>query len=314
MTTPEALKAQIESTQDLQSVVKTMKALAAVSIHQYEAAISALQQYSHTLELGLQILLQQQRGTAPTLAASPRSQPDRLGLIVFGSDQGLCGQFNQQITQHLNDYLGKSPAPIKRDHRVAVVGARPLPLIADQGITVDGQLPMPTSVSEISGTVQDLLLLINRWRSPPGHEQPWPPQNAARSHQTQRILLFYNRPLPGATFEPHIDQLLPLDHHWLDRLQTSPWSGRCLPTVFMATDDLFSALVQQVLFIGLYRAMAASLASENASRLAAMQSAERNIRDRLTDLTGDYRQQRQDAITAELLDVVSGFEALTDPP
>jgi F-type H+-transporting ATPase subunit gamma len=74
---------------------------------------------------------------------------------------------------------------------------------------------------------------------------------------------------------------------------------------------LFSQLVQQYLFISLYQAMAASLAAENASRLAATQSAERNIRDRLEDLTSQYRQQRQSAITAELLDVVSGFEALT---
>jgi F-type H+-transporting ATPase subunit gamma len=52
------------------------------------------------------------------------------------------------------------------------------------------------------------------------------------------------------------------------------------------------------------------LASENAARLAAMQAAEKNIEERLTVLNAEYRQQRQNVITGELLDIVSGFEAL----
>jgi len=62
-------------------------------------------------------------------------------------------------------------------------------------------------------------------------------------------------------------------------------------------------------FVELSRACAKSLASENASRLLAMQVAERNIMDRLEELNVTYRQQRQEAITAELLDVIAGFEA-----
>jgi F-type H+-transporting ATPase subunit gamma len=138
--------------------------------------------------------------------------------------------------------------------------------------------------------------MIERWRE---------------TERVDRILLFYNRPTSGSAYESHIVQLLPLDQQWLQTLKAKPWKGRCLPTVLMDSEMLFSKLVQQYLFITLYQAIAASLASENASRLAAMQSAESNIRDRLADLTMQYRQQRQSAITAELLDVVSGFEALT---
>jgi F-type H+-transporting ATPase subunit gamma len=298
MQTPEALKAQIDSTTDLQSVVKTMKALAAVSIQQYEAATEALRNYSHTIELGLQILLSQPRyQESPPWQQGHSNLPDgQLGLIAFGSDQGLCGQFNQQIAQYLASYLGNPPFPIERHQRVAAVGARPIPALQDLGITVDDQLPVPTSVSAITDTIRDLLLMIEQWQ-----------QNQA----VDRILLFYNRPTSGSSYESHIVQLLPLDYDWLQKLQKQPWQGRSLPTVLMDMDALFSNLVQQYLFITLYQAMAASLAAENASRLAAMQSAEGNIRDRLDDLTGQYRQQRQSAITAELLDVVSGFEALT---
>ncbi len=78
----------------------------------------------------------------------------------------------------------------------------------------------------------------------------------------------------------------------------------------MDTATLFSRLVRQYLFVWLFRACAESLAGENASRIAAMQAAERNIKDRLLALRSDYAMRRQTAITAELLDVVTGFEAL----
>jgi F-type H+-transporting ATPase subunit gamma len=86
------------------------------------------------------------------------------------------------------------------------------------------------------------------------------------------------------------------------------------PTFTMPADQLFSALVRQYLFMSLYRACAESMASENASRLAAMRGAEKNIGDRIDDLTGHFHQLRQMTITEELLDIASGFEALADNP
>jgi F-type H+-transporting ATPase subunit gamma len=81
----------------------------------------------------------------------------------------------------------------------------------------------------------------------------------------------------------------------------------------MNWEALFSAFVQQYLFVTLYRATVESLASENAGRLSSMQAAEKNIEERLTDLNADYRSSRQNAITGELLDIVAGFEALNRP-
>ncbi len=297
MQTPEALKSQIDSTEDLQSVVKTMKAQAAVSIQQYEAAIQSLRQYSHTIELGLQIALRQPAYCRQSNLWQQKShREDQLGVILFGSDQGLCGQFNQQIAQHLHRYLNHPPIATKGTPQVAVVGARPLPTLQELGIDIRDTFSVPTNVEAITAAVQDLLFLINRWR---------------QEDSLDRILLFYNRPTSSASYESITVQLLPLDRDWLIHLQQRPWDSNRLPTVLMDTEKLFAKLVQQYLFITLYQAVAASLTSENASRLAAMQSAESNIDERLEELTGQYRQQRQSAITAELLDVVSGFEALT---
>jgi F-type H+-transporting ATPase subunit gamma len=79
----------------------------------------------------------------------------------------------------------------------------------------------------------------------------------------------------------------------------------------MDPDRLMSWLVQQRLFVVIYRALAEALASEHASRLAAMQAAERNIEERRDDLRQLYRLRRQETITRELLDVVSGYEAVS---
>jgi F-type H+-transporting ATPase subunit gamma len=78
----------------------------------------------------------------------------------------------------------------------------------------------------------------------------------------------------------------------------------------MAPEALFSRLIREHLLVSLFRAGAESLASEHAARLAAMKGAERNIEERLEDLSAAHRRQRQEAITTELMDIVTGVEAM----
>jgi F-type H+-transporting ATPase subunit gamma len=295
MSSLESLKKQLQTAEDLRSVVKTMKALAAVSIQQYEKATRSLKVYQRTLDMAMQVLLQ-------NLSAEEKLQfhkltnpaADRLGLIVFGSDHGLCGQFNQQIAARVADHLHRLPRGMP--WQIAAVGARPIPLLAGRDIAIANYRPVPSSVHDITATVQDLLQLVEQWQ---------------RQDQVTQVQLLYNRTVPGGGYQSQIQSLLPIDPDWLSRLER-PWLGPTLPTFAMDAQELFSALVRQFLFIMLFQAQAASLTSENASRLAAMQSAESNINERLDGLQADYRRQRQASITEELLDVVAGFEALQD--
>jgi F-type H+-transporting ATPase subunit gamma len=71
------------------------------------------------------------------------------------------------------------------------------------------------------------------------------------------------------------------------------------------------ALIREYLFVSLFQACAESLASENASRLAAMQRADKNIDELLEYLNGTFHRLRQSGIDEELFDVISGFEALS---
>ena len=123
---------------------------------------------------------------------------------------------------------------------------------------------------------------------------------------------YYNNPETGASYEPRRVQLLPVDLDWLQQLRQRPWPGNTIPAFDQNWDDLFSDLIQEYFFVATHRAFAASPAAENASRLASMQAAERNIEDRLGELAQQYHQRRQSSITSELLDIVAGAEALSD--
>lgn len=288
MQTLESMRRRITSAEDLQAVVRMMKAMAAVSIRQYERAVESLVEYTHTIEMGLQIAMRQ-RGEEVTEEEPLTSQ--RSGVIVFGSDQGMCGSFNEQVASFALHYLAEH-SNSQAECDLMVVGSRLIGRFEDSGLKIRRQFGVPNSVPGITPVVQDLLLQVEELRF---------------RHQVERAVMIHHRPSVG----PQCVQLLPVDAAWLRALADRPWPGPTQPQYRLPWRELFSALIRQHLSGILYRAFAESLACENASRLASMQSAERNIEDHLDELTRSYHLCRQQTITEELLDIVAGFETLT---
>lgn len=291
MQTIEGLRRRIKSASDLLSVVKTMKALAAVSIRHYEHAVESLAEYNRTVELGLHIVLTAQNEWKVT------ERPDldgTMGAIVFGTDQGLCGQFNERVVG-FSVHQMDSMQVHKAERHIVAVGERCALLLNEAKQPVERTFNVPGGIAGVTPLVQDLLLQIELWRV---------------KGEIDQIVLIHNRPVGGSLYNQNLVQLLPLDLNWLRGLEAEPWSSRSLPIFTMDWEQLFSRLIQQYLFVAIYRASAESLASEDASRLAAMQNAERNIKDRMDELYAEYHHQRQNSITAELLDIVAGFEAV----
>ena len=293
METLEALKKKVGSTEDLQSVVRTMKALAAVSIRQYEEAVRSLDAYNRTVELGLHVLLKDEDRTL-TQAFHPPVK--KTGVVVFGSDQGMCGQFNERIGTFAMNQIDEMRID-PEDLTLLVVGHRVLAQLESAKDLIDAVFSVPGSTSGITRSVQEVVLRIESWRS---------------RRNIERIILFYNKSSGRSSYDPLSQQILPVDPEWLARIKKTEWPSKVLPVFRMESRRLFSALIRQYLFASIYRAFAESLASENASRLAAMQLAGKNIEETLEDLNSRYHQRRQSSITAELLDIASGFEALRD--
>ncbi|MBX0328856.1 F0F1 ATP synthase subunit gamma [Oscillochloris sp. ZM17-4] len=284
------LRRKISGAQDLQSVVRTMKAVAASSIGQYEQSVRALADYYRTVEQGLGVCL---RASGPEPLIVARERPGGvIGAVVFGSDQGLVGQFNDLVADHAAQTLAALPAKAE----VWAVGERVYARLADAGLPPVGRFSVPSSVKEIAPLVGQILV-----------------ERAARHGHGEAgaLYLFHNRPSSGAVYAPASQRLLPLDEAWWRALAERPWPTKHLPEVLGGGTETLRALIGEYLFVSLFRACAESLASENASRLAAMQRADKSIDDLLENLSHTFHRLRQSGIDEELFDVISGFEALS---
>lgn len=291
MQTLEALRRRIDSANDMQSVVAAMKVLAVVSIRQFERSLESLSRYQRTIELGLQAVLQNRPRQIRLSTREPASR-SRCAL-VFGSEQGLSGQFNEQIASFTSSSLerqgGASP------NVIVAMGEHVVHRLAGAGLPPDATFPIPGSVSAVSHVTHDVLLYVNTLR---------------QQGRADELVLFFHKPLTGASYRPFRLLLFPLDPAYLRELEQREWQSRSRPVFTQEWRQLFAALVRQHLLATLETAFAQSLLSENASRLFSMQVAEKNITDYLEELGREFNNQRQGEITAELLDIVAGSEAL----
>jgi len=289
--TLESMRRRIDTAEDLYGVVRVMKALAAVNVRQYETAVASLAAYNDTIEAGLQIVLRQHPEAIPV-----QTDPGPRGVvIVFGSDQGMCGAFNEQVADFALEQMGR--ADMQGELSVLVVGERAVGRLEDAGCRIGGKFPVPGSLPGVVAAVNEVLLAVERMRFREGID---------------RFFLIHHRPVAPAGSRPATRQFLPLDPAWLAGLAQRDWNSRSLPGFTMPAPSLFAALIRQYLFVTLYRAFMESMASENASRLASMHAAEKNIQNHLSELSMHYHQGRQQAITEEMLDIIAGFEILTD--
>jgi F-type H+-transporting ATPase subunit gamma len=268
-----------------------MKVVTASSIGQYERSVVALADYTRALELGLGACLRE-IGPEPLAQKKGKKAVGGLaGAVVFGSDQGLVGQFNEVVSDHAL----KALEAFKPQPEIWAVGERVHARLVDAGLPVKGLFTVPRSIMAITPLVGRILVTA---------EANFDQKEGFELH------LFYNRPILRSVYGPIHQRLLPLDETWRRNLAGLAWPGGNRPEVMSGGAETLRSLIGGYLFVSLFRACAESLASENASRLAAMQRADKNIEELLVDLKGSFHRLRQSGIDEELFDVVSGFEAL----
>jgi len=282
-----SLRRKLDGAEQLGSVVRAMKAIAGSSIAQYEKAVEALSQYQRSVELGLSLVLAEQR-----VAVAPTAAADRpIGALIFGSDQGLVGRFNEVIADFARETLRKSPGP----KTVWAVGERLCQPLDEAGLPVRKRFVVPNSVAAITALVPEIQIEIEGYTA---------------GERYSEIHVFHNSPQAAGHYQPASERLLPLDVAWYQRLREIPWPDARVAELLGGSAASLSALVHEELFISLYRTCAESLASENVSRLEAMQRAETNIETVCDDLQRSLNRLRQSSIDEELFDVVAGFNAL----
>ncbi len=282
------LQRKLGTATDLQSVVRTMKAMAASSITQYQKSSLALIDYYRIVELGLGACLRDVEARAVNLPQSKNSkQPESNIAIIFGSDQGLVGQFNDIVTEFS---IKKLESEIIHP-QVWTVGERVHSRLSERSLLIKGVFDVPSSVNGIVPLVGKILL------------------ECKDIDVNTTFYLIYNETKSGALYEPTCKRILPLDETWKSKLRNKAWPNTLLPEIWGV--GVLEALIREYLFISLFRACAESLAAENASRLAAMQRANKNIEELLEELGHSFNHLRQSQIDEELFDLVSGFEVLS---
>ena len=277
------VQTRIHSLQELGDVVGALRSVSAARVQQAHAVLDSVRQYT--------AIIQDALGEAARAVASLTSRDapveDSHGFVIaFGSEHGFVGAYNDRVLEH---------AAIQRQERddLFVVGARSVLRATERRDRVSWSCAMAT---QIGGIDEVALRIAERLGQLGGHGD------------LGRVVLVYTRSSGGSTWRIVTETLLPFD------LQpyVSPRMDRPKALSNLQPRALLDGLITELLFAQLAHAATESFASENAARLASMDSASDNVTGKLDDLRRVERELRQEEITTELLDVVTGAEAITN--
>ncbi len=271
MTDLARLEARLARLRELREVIRAMRGLASARLQEARAAESGVRRFAATVARAFEDVAAA-ADTAEIAFGRPSTAPV---LLVLTAEHGFVGGFAGELARHLE----RCRLP---GERVAVVGQRGAARIAELHSGLLWQMP---AASHTSGVVT-----VAR-------------RAAARLGEVSRLRLLYAVPARGG-WQPVCRTVLP------PRLRPRAGRRTAPPLSHLPPPLLLRALVPELLFADIVLAMIETFASENAARLRAMERAERNIGERIDRLRQDTNRLRQESITTELLDVVTGAEAV----
>lgn len=288
--THEQLSRQNATLGSIRGIVRTMKTLSALNAVPYEQAADAIAAYEATVErafAAFAFCTQGRYGIEADAVSHSRL------LVVFGSDHGLCGNYNEQLADHVVPFCqSRSGASVQ----LLCIGGKMEQALADRDLSCMAVLSPPASVAGVGRLANDLVRHIERFAG-----------DATLIGQDVH-LAFTQREGPHRGVQ-HISGLLPLPKRLF--VPVRRWPSTSLPMFTQEEAPLLAALVRNYLFVRLYRASAEAMVTENAARLALMQQAEQNVTERLDSVQRAMNHMRQEDITTELMDIITGY--LDDP-
>ena len=289
--TLEYLSRQNNTLGSIRGIVHTMKTLSAINAAPYEQAARSIKAYHRTILQGFATFAHRSGG----IALDAEDVREQL-LVVFGSDHGLCGSYNEilaeEVAAHCQAQTGPQTGPqTGATPRLLCIGAQMNDALRDQGLAPEAVLLPPASADGIGRLAGDIVTRLARL----GHGQAL--------HRLGVTLAFTRRGEHGLR-EPVTRRLLPLQPSLLQRERR--WHSRSLPDYSMSADALLASLIRSHIFASVFRASAEAMVTENAARLALMQQAEQSVDERLEEVQAEMRSVRQTEITNELMDVIIG--------
>lgn len=278
------LATRIASLDELLNVVSAIRAIAASQMQQALRSLEPIRHYSETIRAALS-------DAATMLPAdgtvTPAPAPAKSGLIVFCAEHGLCGGFNEQplnaAVRTLADRAGRMV--------LIVVGSRGAQIGRERGLNPDIVLPMATHCAGVTAAAGRVATELYRMFS---------------DGRIAGVEVIYARFADSQLSRLEQHRLLPLEMPVLE--EPAPATP---PLINLRPRRLFDDIVGEYFFAALENAAMQSFFSENSARFRTMEAAHQNIGNKSKELTSLARRLRQETITTEILDLISGAEALS---
>lgn len=267
----QAIKARLENLSELRKLFRALRAMAAGRLHEAQDALPGIREYARVVEAALSDALALAEGRVPT----PRGKAGPV-LIVICAEHGFVGGFNARL-------LDRAEALCQPGERLIVIGSRGATIAAERSLSPEARPPMATHANGVPALARRLFPLVA---------------------DARRVRVVFGRYRKGGNFDVTDRPVLPPE-------PLPPVSNALiLPLAHLPPAELLERLFEEYLFALLSAALMESFASENAARLQVMEAADKTIAEKLVVLHRAENDIRQETITAELLDVVTGAEAV----
>jgi F-type H+-transporting ATPase subunit gamma len=280
-----ALRKRIATVRSTQKITKAMKMVAAAKLRRAQEAAERARPYAEKVIEMFGAVVSDLEGTAHPLLA--RRAEQRIELVVVTSDRGLCGGYNANLLRKAEAFIREHPG---KQILVTTVGRKSLEFFRRRGATLAGEQTEVMSRPVIESARALASGLTQRFAD----------------GTTDAVYLLYSRFRSAVSQIPTIMPLLPV---------TQPGPGEAVrsPVEYIfepARPELLAALLPRYIETLLMQALLESIASEHGARMTAMENATSNASEMIDRLTLSMNRARQAAITTELMEIVSGAEAL----
>jgi F-type H+-transporting ATPase subunit gamma len=286
------IRKRIVSVKSTQKITKAMKMVAASKLRRAQDAILKARPYAQLLEAALaEVAARADGGESPAHPLlAQREKVKKTELVLLTSDRGLAGAFNSNINRKAVRYL--------LDHR-------------DEGafqISTMGRKARDYFRRQHTPIRKDYPGIYDGLRFERAQEIAEELAKLYLGGEVDRILLVYNRFKSAIAQDVVVVPFLPIE---TAPKAADPGKASAVDFVYEPSRAaLLDVLLPKHVSMQLWRALLESVASEHGARMTAMENASRNAGDMIDSLTLKYNRARQAAITKELMEIVSGAEAL----
>ena len=284
------IRTRISSIESTQKITSSMKLVSAAKLRRAQTAIQYLRPYSEKLNEILHNLSDSATSTEGLPLFEQRA-PEKVVLVVITSNKGLCGAFNSNIVKQVNTLIQEQYAEQHKAGNVRLI------CIGKKG---NEQLSKLYPVIQYNESLLD---------NPEFSELANIADHLTSEfvqHNIDKVDIIYNQFLNAATQRVTVEEFLPISH--LDAEE--PAGPKKDYIIEPSPQELLEALIPKILKNQLYKTLSDSIASEHGARMISMTKATDNATEILRDLRLKYNNARQSSITNELIEIVSGAEAL----